>query len=110
MNWYDQIRTMSRTPIHPGEILGDELKKIGVSTRRLADAIGVPRNRLYSVLAGRRNMTADTAQRLGQYFGMTAGFWMNLQGAYELDLTHKQVRNVIGRIPKLSGTAAPAAS
>jgi addiction module HigA family antidote len=43
-------------------------------------------NRLYQILAGKRNMTADTALRLGQYFGMSAAFWMNLQSMYELDL------------------------
>jgi addiction module HigA family antidote len=77
---------MARTPIHPGEILGDELKEIGLSARRLADVIEVAPNRLYQILAGKRNMTADTALRLGQYFGMSAAFWMNLQSAYELDL------------------------
>jgi addiction module HigA family antidote len=70
---------MTRTPIHPGEILGDELEEIGLSAKRLADAIEVPPNRLYQLLAGKRSVTADTALRLGQYFGMTADFWMNLQ-------------------------------
>ena len=72
---------MARTPIHPGEILGDELEEIGLSAKRLADAIEVPPNRLYQILAGKRNMTADTALRLGRYFGMPAAFWMNLQSA-----------------------------
>jgi addiction module HigA family antidote len=81
---------MPRTPIHPGEILADELEEIGLSPKKLADVIDVPPNRLYAVIAGRRSVTADTALRLGQYFGMAADFWMNLQTAYELDLARQQ--------------------
>jgi addiction module HigA family antidote len=91
---------MARTPIHPGEILGDELKEIGLSAKRLADVIQVPPNRLYQILAGNRSMTADTALRLSQYFGMSADFWMNLQSAYELDLARQQLGKAIQRIPK----------
>ena len=81
---------MARTPIHTGEILGDELEEIGLSPKKLADVIGVPPNRVYQILAGKRSMTADTALRLSQYFGMAADFWMNLQSAYELDLARQQ--------------------
>jgi addiction module HigA family antidote len=91
---------MARTPIHPGEILGDELDEIGLSAKRLADVIEVPPNRLYQILAGKRNMTADTALRLGQYFGTSAAFWMNLQSAYELDLARREIGKAIQRIPK----------
>ncbi len=70
---------MARTPIHPGEILGDELEETGLSAKRLADAIEVPPNRLYQLLAGKRSMTADTALRLSRFFGTSADFWMNLQ-------------------------------
>ncbi len=98
---------MARTPIHPGEILADELEEIGVSAKKLADVIEVPSNRLYQVLAGKRNVTADTALRLGKYFGMSASFWMNLQSAYELDLARLQIGKTIERIPKRSQTAQP---
>jgi addiction module HigA family antidote len=102
---------MARTPIHPGEILGDELEEIGISAKKLADAIDVPPNRLYQLLAGKRSMTADTALRLGQYFGMTADFWMNLQSAYELDLARQQVGKALERISKRGDRVAePAAS
>jgi addiction module HigA family antidote len=91
---------MARTPIHPGEILGDELEEIGLTAKRLADLIAVPPNRLYQILAARRNITADTALRLSRYFGTSADFWMNLQTAYELDLARQKIGADIRRIPK----------
>ena len=90
---------MARTPIHPGEILADELEEIGLSAKRLADLLEVPSNRLYQLLAGKRNVTADTALRLGRYLGMSPDFWMNLQSAYELDLARQQIGDKIHRIP-----------
>ena len=97
---------MARTPIHPGEILADELEKIGLTAKKLADVIEVPPNRLYQLIAGKRNVTADTALRLSQYFGVSADFWMNLQSAYELDLARQQHGKEIQRIPKRSEMAA----
>ena len=96
---------MARTPIHPGEILADELEELGLSAKKLADVIEVPPNRLYQLLAGKRNVTADTALRLARYFGMSADFWMNLQSAYELDRARQQVGKAIQRIPKRSEMA-----
>ncbi len=90
---------MARTPIHPGEILEDELEEIGLTAKKLADVIEVPPNRLYQLLAGKRSITADTALRLGRYFGMSADFWMNLQTAYELDLAREQSGKAIYRLP-----------
>ena len=98
---------MVRTPIHPGEILSDELEEIGLSAKKLADVIQVPPNRLYQILAMRRSMTADTALRLSRYFGMSAEFWMNLQSAYELDLTRQQNGKALQRIPKRSEKPTP---
>jgi len=98
---------MTRTPIHPGEILADELEDTGLSARKLADLIDVPPNRLYQLIAGKRSMTADTALRLGQYCGLAADFWMNLQSAYELDLARQQSGKAIQRIPKRSEIAEP---
>ena len=91
---------MARTPIHPGEILADELEEIGLTAKKLADVLEVPPNRLYQILAGKRNMTADTALRLAQYFGMSADFWMNLQKTYELDLARKETGEAIKQIPQ----------
>ena len=89
-----------RTPIHPGEILADEIEESGISAKALADLIKVPPNRLYQILAGKRNITADTALRLGRYFGMSADFWMNLQSAYELDLVRQDAGTTIDQIPR----------
>ncbi len=93
---------MARTPIHPGEILGDELDEIGLSAKKLADLL--PPNRLYQILSGKRNLTADTALRLSRYFGTSADFWMNLQSAYELDMARQHIRKDLQRIPKRSNT------
>ena len=91
---------MARTPIHPGEILADELEEIALSASQLAALIEVPPNRVYQILSGKRNLTADTALRLSRYFGTSADFWMNLQTAYELDLARQQIGKRIERIPK----------
>jgi antitoxin HigA-1 len=98
---------MARTPIHPGEILADELEELGLTAKRLAEILEVPPNRLYQLLSGKRNITADTALRLGQYFGMSPDFWMNLQSAYELDLARQQTGEAISRIPGLIRAVHP---
>ena len=95
---------MARTPIHPGAILYDELAEIGLSARKLADVLEVPPNRFYQILAGKRNVTDDTALRLRRYFGMSADFWMNLQSTYELDLARKQNGKLIQRLPQRDDT------
>ncbi len=75
---------MSRTPIHPGEILRGEIDEIGMSAAELSRQLRVPENRMSEIIRGRRNITADTALRLGRWFGTSAEFWMNLQRSYEL--------------------------
>lgn len=76
---------MARTPVHPGEILADEMEEIGVSAAGLADLLEVQAGRVRRIIAGRRAITADTALRLARYFGTSADLWMNLQKIYELD-------------------------
>ena len=71
-------------PVHPGEILRDELAELDLSGRALARALDVPSSRITSILDGRRGVTADTALRLGRYFGTTAHVWLNLQSTFEL--------------------------
>ena len=97
---------MPRTPIHPGEILADELAETGLSAKRLAEAIGAPPNRVYQIVAGRRSITADTALRLGRYLGTSPQFWMNLQAAYELDSARLRLAGAIERIPRRGAPAA----
>ena len=71
-------------PIHPGEILEEELQTLELSARQLARALAVPPNRISSIVHQRRAVTADTALRLGRYFGTSPEFWMHLQSAYDL--------------------------
>jgi addiction module HigA family antidote len=72
-------------PIHPGEILLEEfLKPLDMSATALAHAIGVPPNRVTSIVSGERSVTADTALRLSAALGTTAQFWMNLQQTFDL--------------------------
>ena len=78
-----------RVPTHPGEILVEEfLRPMGLTQRELAQAIHVPYQRINELVNGRRGLTPSTALRLAKYFGMSAGFWMNLQLRW--DLYHAQ--------------------
>ena len=91
---------MARTPIHPGEHLGDALTEIGMSAAELARQIRVPTNRITGILNGDRAVTADTALRLGHWFGTTADFWLNLQKLYELRLAEKEFGPAIKKLPR----------
>ena len=78
-------------PIHPGEILREEyLLPLDMSANRLAQAIGVPTNRLTEILKGQRAVTADTALRLAKALETSPEFWLNLQQAYELRLAERE--------------------
>jgi len=78
-------------PIHPGEILADELEEIKVNAAELAERLDVPKNRMYQIVNEERSITADTAMRLSIFFGTTPDFWLNLQKAYELDIARQNV-------------------
>ncbi len=91
---------MARTPIHPGEILADELQEIDLSAAELARIIEVPPNRISQIISGKRAITADTALRLARYFATSADLWMNLQKTYELDLARQELGKAIRHIPK----------
>ena len=95
---------MARTPIHPGEILADELEEMNISAAELARTIGVPPNRISQIIAGKRAISADTALRLGRYFRMAADFWMNLQKIYDLDLARRELGSSIKHIPQRPST------
>ena len=71
-------------PVHPGEVLRDELHELGLSANALSKALGVPVNRVTMILNGQRGVSADTALRLARYFGTTPQLWLNLQKTWEL--------------------------
>ena len=71
-------------PVHPGEILREELDALGLSANALSKALGVPVNRITMILNGQRGVTADTALRMARYFGTSPQLWLNLQKTWEL--------------------------
>ncbi|MGH7074751.1 MAG: HigA family addiction module antitoxin [Stellaceae bacterium] len=74
---------------HPGRLLRRELDARGLSANRLALDLGVPSGRVTDILNGRRSITADTAVRLGRYFGNSAQFWLDLQSQYDIALVER---------------------
>ena len=90
-----------RNPIHPGETLREDLDALGISAAELARRIEVPVNRITGILNGRRAVTADTALRLGRFFGTSGEFWLNLQKLYELRLAEQENGGTIALLPTL---------
>lgn len=91
---------MARTPIHPGEVLAEELSELNISATELARQLKVPPNRITGIINGTRSVSADTALRLGHWFGTSAVFWLNLQKSYELRLAEKESGPEIKRLPR----------
>lgn len=92
------IRAEERLPpIHPGRILLEDMRDEGISINGLAQAIRVPANRISLIVNEKRGITADTAARLGRYFGTSAQYWLNIQNRFDLDSLDKAVieRDVI---------------
>jgi addiction module HigA family antidote len=84
------MRRKQLDPIPPGEILREEfMRPLGISISALARDIGVPANRISQIVSGKRALTADTALRLGKYFGMSPEIWLDLQSEYELRLARR---------------------
>ena len=79
-------------PIHPGALLRDELKEIGVSLNELARALRVPMNRISAIVNGKRAITVDTAMRLARYFGTSPQYWLNLQIAYDIEVAGQEIQ------------------
>lgn len=89
-------------PIHPGEVLMEDfIEGFGITQNKLAVSIGVPPRRINEIVHGKRTITADTALRLGKYFGTSAQFWLNLQTDYDLDLAEDRVIDQIEAITPL---------
>jgi addiction module HigA family antidote len=97
---------MARPAIHPGEILADELREIGVRPTELAREINVPANRVTQIIHGRRGITGDTALRLGHWFGNSAQFWLNLQTAYDIRVAEQKVGQEVAKLPVRRDAAA----
>ena len=101
-------------PVHPGEVLRDELDAVGLSASSLAKAIDVPVNRVTAILNGERGITADTALRLGRYFDTTTQFWLNLQQTCqirqaEMDAGTRGIERIVPRETEALRNAARAA-
>jgi addiction module HigA family antidote len=82
---------------HPGRLLKRELAARSLSANRLALALGVPSGRITDILNGRRSISADTAVRLGRYFGNRPQFWMDLQGQYDIAVVERDHGREIAR-------------
>ena len=85
-------------PVHPGVVLAEDfLKEMEISQYRLAKGIAVPPRRINEIVQGKRSITADTALRLGKFFGMEAQFWMNLQSHYDLEVAKDAIAGKLER-------------
>ncbi|WP_297587462.1 HigA family addiction module antitoxin [uncultured Corynebacterium sp.] len=94
-------------PIHPGEILlEDYIEGFGITQHKLAVSIGVPPRRINEIVYGKRGITADTALRLGKFFGVEPMFWMNLQNQFEIELAEDKALAEIERIQPVRAVSA----
>ena len=93
-------------PVHPGEILREELDVLELSAKAFATALDVPGNRITAILNGQRGITADTALRLSRYLGTTPEFWLNLQKTFELRVAENEAGQRIARRVRPRDTAA----
>ena len=86
-------------PVTPGELLLEEfLKPMGITQYRLAKEIGVPPTRISEIVAGRRSITADTNLRLCRFFGLTDGYWLRAQAAYDTEVAHERLADELENI------------
>jgi addiction module HigA family antidote len=84
-------------PVHPGRTLAAELAIRGLTANALALKLRVPANRLSDIVRGQRGITAETALRLGRFFGTGGAFWINLQAQYDLALAERELGDQIAR-------------
>ena len=91
-------KTKLLDPIFPGEILNEEfMKPFGISINRLSRELHVPPNRIHGIVHGSRAITADTALRLGTYFGVSPETWLNLHSEYDLRLARRTIGEEIAK-------------
>ena len=92
----------NRIPVHPGELLAETLELREVSAYRVSQATGISQTALSQILRGKRGITATTALLLGQFFGTSPEFWLNLQAAYDLDAARVELGEKINVIEVLA--------
>ena len=90
---------MFKRAIHPGLILKDELDELGITPTEFSRQIDVPANRVSQIIAGKRSITGDTAQRFGHWFDMDPQFWLNLQAQFELAVADQETGEAIRHLP-----------
>jgi addiction module HigA family antidote len=94
-------------PVTPGELLREEfLRPLGLSQYRLAKEIGVPAQRIGKIVAGQRAITADTDLRLCRFFGLSKGYWLRAQAAYDTEIAEVALAEELARIKPWSESAA----
>lgn len=95
-------------PVTPGELLLEEfLKPMGLSQYRLAKEIDVPAQRISEIVAGKRAITADTDLRLCRFFGLSSGYWLRAQAAYDTEVAERRMGPVLRRIRPWPGAPRP---
>jgi antitoxin HigA-1 len=98
-------------PVTPGELLLEEfLKPMDLSQYRLAKEIDVPAQRISEIVAGKRAITADTDLRLCRFFGLSSGYWLRAQAAYDIEVAERQMGPVLRRIRPWSRAPQPGAA
>ena len=99
------MRTLN--PVSPGELLREEfLIPMGLSQYRLAKEIGVPAQRIGSIVGGKRTITADTDLRLCRFFGLSKGYWLRAQAAYDTEVAEKALAKTLAKIKPWTHAAA----
>lgn len=94
-----RTRVTRLNPVTPGELLWEEfLKPMGITKYRLAKDIAVPAQRIGDIVAGKRAITADTDLRLCRYFGLSDGYWLRAQVAYDVEVTRSRIEAELNRI------------
>jgi addiction module HigA family antidote len=105
------VKSMSKSavlsPVTPGDLLWEEfMLPMGLSRYRLAKEIGVPAPRIGDIVNGKRAITADTDLRLSKFFGLSEGYWLRAQAAYDLELTQRKIAAELRKIKPWAGHAA----
>jgi len=94
MDWSAVSTGRRLKPVHPGEVLlKDFIEPMGLTRYKVAKGTGVAQRRIDEICSGRRSMSADTALRLGRFFGMDAQIWMNLQAQFDLEVAQRELRS-----------------